>query len=344
MINGKSISDLLLRLYDFPRGKEFHSHVLHVLDQYIPSTISAYAYYSIETRDFVMMEVHNRSGLEMPASDELSEILGGHPFRDYYDDMNAGSVISIVDVLSDYEWKRTGLYQSFYEPLGMLHDTSMRYYYDNIGIIFSFTGAEPLGIEYRRILNLIAPHLPNAHRSYEMQQQGFMSSLPAHSVLFSFDGRVKECPEDAVRLFEVYFPNARRWKNSPVPEHVARWARFERNECSTESCNTSANKLTVHEEESTLKLSITRHPAGFLVMLEETQRLSTRSHMISLGLTEREAEVLAWVAEGKQNSEIAMILEISTATVRKHVENILRKFHCETRGAAVQYAMQGLLN
>lgn len=63
---------------------------------------------------------------------------------------------------------------------------------------------------------------------------------------------------------------------------------------------------------------------------------------MGLGLTKREAEVLLWVAQGKQNSDVATVLEISTATVRKHVEHILQKLHCETRGAAAQMAMQAI--
>jgi len=60
---------------------------------------------------------------------------------------------------------------------------------------------------------------------------------------------------------------------------------------------------------------------------------------MELKLTRREAEVLVWVARGKQNSDIAQILGVSRATVSKHVENLLRKLHCETRGAAVHLAM-----
>lgn len=37
----------------------------------------------------------------------------------------------------------------------------------------------------------------------------------------------------------------------------------------------------------------------------------------SVGLSRREAEVLFWVAQGKTNPEVAMILGISPRTVRK---------------------------
>jgi DNA-binding CsgD family transcriptional regulator len=53
------------------------------------------------------------------------------------------------------------------------------------------------------------------------------------------------------------------------------------------------------------------------------------------GLTSREAEVLGWIAHGKQNAEIARLLFISPNTVRKHVENIFEKLDVRTRTAAV---------
>ena len=57
-----------------------------------------------------------------------------------------------------------------------------------------------------------------------------------------------------------------------------------------------------------------------------------------LGLTPREADVLAWVGRGKTNAEIATILAASRRTVDKHVERILRKLGVETRTAAARLA------
>jgi len=51
-------------------------------------------------------------------------------------------------------------------------------------------------------------------------------------------------------------------------------------------------------------------------------------------LSEREFDVLAWVAQAKSNPEIAMILGISLHTVKRHVESILRKLGVENRQAA----------
>lgn len=57
-------------------------------------------------------------------------------------------------------------------------------------------------------------------------------------------------------------------------------------------------------------------------------------------LTEREMEVLAWVAKGTPNKEIACQIGISQATVRAHVSNILSKLALENRSQMVLYAVQ----
>jgi DNA-binding CsgD family transcriptional regulator len=64
----------------------------------------------------------------------------------------------------------------------------------------------------------------------------------------------------------------------------------------------------------------------------------------SLDLTPRETEVLTWVAEGKTNYEIGVILSAATRTICKHVERILFKLSVENRTAAAAIALAALVN
>ena len=50
-----------------------------------------------------------------------------------------------------------------------------------------------------------------------------------------------------------------------------------------------------------------------------------------LGLTFREAEILFWVAQGKANAEIAVILGTAPNTVKKHLQNLMPKIGVESR-------------
>mgnify|MGYP001193103643 CR=1 FL=1 len=57
-------------------------------------------------------------------------------------------------------------------------------------------------------------------------------------------------------------------------------------------------------------------------------------------LTEREREVLALMAEGMNNSQIAEKLVVSRSTVKFHVSSILSKLHVSNRTEAVVLALQ----
>src|ERR1700751_1450575 len=61
-----------------------------------------------------------------------------------------------------------------------------------------------------------------------------------------------------------------------------------------------------------------------------------------LGLTPRVAETLLWVAQGKTNGEIAIILCNSESTVKKHVLEIYDKLGVETRSGATLRALEVL--
>jgi DNA-binding NarL/FixJ family response regulator len=71
----------------------------------------------------------------------------------------------------------------------------------------------------------------------------------------------------------------------------------------------------------------------------EQRQLAAQKHLQGLGLTPRESEVLFWMAEGKQNREIATILGIQLGTVQQHVAVILEKLRQENRHAATVFAI-----
>ena len=72
------------------------------------------------------------------------------------------------------------------------------------------------------------------------------------------------------------------------------------------------------------------------------KKMPVENTLASLGLTPRETEVLTWIAQGKTNSEIGMILSACTGTVCKHVERILSKLSVENRTAAAVIALAAL--
>jgi DNA-binding CsgD family transcriptional regulator len=58
------------------------------------------------------------------------------------------------------------------------------------------------------------------------------------------------------------------------------------------------------------------------------------SALLTAGLTRREADVMALLARGRSNADLATSLGISTRTAEKHVQNSFRKLDVKTRSAA----------
>ncbi len=56
-------------------------------------------------------------------------------------------------------------------------------------------------------------------------------------------------------------------------------------------------------------------------------------------LTEREAEVMHWVAMGKTNLEIASILGLSAFTIKNHMQRVFKKLNVTNRAQAVSTTM-----
>ncbi|MEB1805860.1 MAG: response regulator transcription factor [Bacillaceae bacterium] len=82
------------------------------------------------------------------------------------------------------------------------------------------------------------------------------------------------------------------------------------------------------------------------LMSEYMEKLSDGGNSKTFeSLSQREREVLEWIAKGYSNKEIAENLIISVKTVETHKSNIMEKLHLKTRPELVKYALQkGLLN
>src|ERR1700674_3468181 len=57
-------------------------------------------------------------------------------------------------------------------------------------------------------------------------------------------------------------------------------------------------------------------------------------------LTQRELEVLSWVAQGKTAKDISDLLKIAERTVEAHVDSTMRKLKARTRTQAVVIALR----
>jgi DNA-binding CsgD family transcriptional regulator len=103
------------------------------------------------------------------------------------------------------------------------------------------------------------------------------------------------------------------------------WTRFGRAaQDFTERDRLVVNLLRPHFDQA-------RRNAEHLTALQAT---GDASRLDAFDLTPKEREVAHWLALGKTNREIALILRTRVRTVEKHMESILRKLGVENRTTA----------
>ncbi len=82
-----------------------------------------------------------------------------------------------------------------------------------------------------------------------------------------------------------------------------------------------------------------------LKQFQEMVAMGMTVESITAPLTNRETQILRYVAEGNSNKKIAQILDISEQTIKNHISSILRKLNANDRAHAVVLAIRrGLIS
>ena len=77
-----------------------------------------------------------------------------------------------------------------------------------------------------------------------------------------------------------------------------------------------------------------------LKQFQEMISMGMSVESVTAPLTNRETQILRYVADGNSNKKIAQILDISEQTIKNHVSSILRKLNANDRAHAVVLAIR----
>ena len=158
-------------------------------------------------------------------------------------------------------------------------------------------------------------------------------------VVLTRDGRVRRTSPHAHAWLTEYFVGPAR-RAARLPEALRSW--FTHQEAQLRHAADAPpprEPLVVERNGARLVVRHLCETGHCLLLLEERRTAVPPASFESSGLTRREAEVLSWVAKGKTNAEIGLILKISVATVKVHLEHIYHKLGVENRTAAVTLAL-----
>jgi DNA-binding CsgD family transcriptional regulator len=257
-------------------------------------------------------------GVEL--SDEEWELTETHPIcRRWWRD-GRFSALRMSDVATRRDFRRTPLYAQFWKPWGVEYELKVRLpspAWRGKTLAFHRKAGRDFTVRDRLMLELLTPHLSRLwhaaatrrrlnralaefDRIDEQGSRGVIFFGPAGEIAFA--------SPPVQRFLRDFFPPA----PAGIPGALAAWLE-------------SGASQPLRSRRGDRQLVVER-TADALVLEERVEEVS---------LTAREREVLAWVARGKTNAEIAELLWLAPSTVRKHLENVYAKLGVNTRTAAV---------
>lgn len=157
-------------------------------------------------------------------------------------------------------------------------------------------------------------------------------------IIATGEGEILEGEKAAHWFFGKTLERAPGAEHYVLPPPVRQWL-----ERLTSDNGVGVAPLELHQGERRVIISLARCKADhFFLLVRVDSSKASLERLQNLGLTEREAEVMQWICEGKQNPEIAPILHVSVHTVNRHVEHILKKLGVDNRQKAIKVVMERL--
>jgi DNA-binding CsgD family transcriptional regulator len=190
------------------------------------------------------------------------------------------------------------------------------------------------------LLARIRVHLANARISHSARAA--LDAFGRFLLAASLSGRVLWCTPQAARLLGKAFRDFDT-EGYVLPGKVRDWL----HQCAAGRSAATLPAIDLEPEASSPKLQLLYvgqiGPDENLLRLVEGELGSDQTVLKQkLLVTEREAEVLLWIARGKSNRDIAEILSLSPRTVNKHLEQIYAKLGVENRTSAAALAVRTL--
>ena len=206
-------------------------------------------------------------------------------------------------------------------------------------------GLEAGGVDYiskpivpGELLARIRVHLANARMAHSARTA--LDAFGRFLLAASHTGRVLWYTPQAAKLLGDAFTNFDR-EDYVLPQDVQAWL----HQCAAAQRGAEPVSFNLKARNSSLGMRLLYiaqiGPDEYLLRLLQGEIDDDRTLLKQkLTVTEREAEVLLWIARGKSNRDIAEILDLSPRTVNKHLEQIYAKLGVENRTSAAALAVR----
>ncbi len=271
----------------------------------------------------------------------LDVLVGQHPLIRYYGESSDGSAKKISDFWSQAEFRASQLYELVYQPMNVEYQMSFTLptLHPNLVAIVASRSHDDFSERDRAVLNTLRPYFVQAWYSARDRQQllnllnstiGALRDVEVGLIVLTDPPR--DLTDGALATLHRHFgaPTA----SSPWPRQVEQWMSNQRSWLSNPE---TLRLLTPLRVESCGRRMVLRFLPehddipGALLLREESGR-PRQQGLESLGLSAREVEITVRVMSGATNVSIGESMYISSATVKKHLENVYAKLGVRRRG------------
>jgi hypothetical protein len=314
----RAVLDILRGSYGCLDAELFASRVMAALDGLIPSDLASFN--DVDPRTWRFRAVVRPAGAdEFPGNRAIfARHLSEHPFVVHRRRVARGAAVRLSDLVTRAEFHRLPLYHEYYRRIGTEYQlaVAMRASASRLeGIAFSRRRPD-FSERERRLLDALAPHLRQGYRNAlaatrareraAVMERG-LDGDDQGLVLATLAGRVRFATARARCWLAEYFGS--RGRSDGLPESLARWIRHHQRALRDPATLPPVRApLVVERAGRRLEVVLLADGAGPVLLLRERRTTVDPAGLERLGLTGREAQVLAWVAEGKTNADIGAIL------------------------------------
>jgi DNA-binding CsgD family transcriptional regulator len=330
-------------------SEAFRRHVVEGLPRLITSSMTSYNDLSADGTPVLVLDPPDAWTAERER--EFLRLAPEHPLIAHYLRTGDPTPMKISDLVPRRSFRASELYRAVYGPMGVEFQMAMTLPSDPgtvVGIALN-RDRRDFGERDRRVLQLLQPHLAQQRRDAADREAadataGMLELVLADrrqaAVALGRDDTVAAASARAAALMRAYLPHPRR--AAALPEPLAHWLARTR-----AAGPAPGDPFVVEGPEGSLigRLLTAAAPDGRDVLLfEERRRDDGRAlaALAALGLSARQAEVLALAARGCTNAEIAARMGISPRTVQKHLEHVFDRLGVRTRAGAAARAVAAI--
>jgi DNA-binding CsgD family transcriptional regulator len=262
---------------------------------------------------------------------ELPRLAHEHPLISVQMNGDLGAY-KISDFLSARQFHALELYAGLYSQIGAEDQIAFGLHGPVVIGIAMNRDRRSFGERDRAMLDLLRPHLAQAYnRAHERERAGALLAALERGlaergsavVLVERDGTLAHLTGAALEILDRYFPERR---GAALPAALADWLQ-----------EGAAGPLVVSSAAGTLAIRAQPGTGATMLTLSDEPAL-TPERLAPLGLTRRQSEVLALLANGASVERIARDLYISVGTVRKHLEHVYARLGVHSRAEAIERA------